>query len=97
MGLTSYNLTRVRPVVDESALERTSGAQINWAAITADSDGAKRVKAGTVVSRRSDGLVEPRAVSKTLTSVVVSSNVADRKSTRLNSSHEFVSRMPSSA
>lgn len=76
MGLTSYNLTRVRPVVDESALERTSGAQINWAAITADSDGAKRVKAGTVVSRRSDGLVEPRAVSKTLTSVVVSSNVA---------------------
>jgi len=76
MGLTSYNLTRVRPVVDESSLERMPGAQINWAAITADADGAKRVKAGTVVSRRADGLVEPRSFSKTLTSVVVNTNVA---------------------
>ena len=76
MGLTSFNLTRVRPVVDESSLERMPGAQINWAAITADADGAKRVKAGTVVSRRSDGLVEPRSFSKTLTSVVVNTNVA---------------------
>ena len=29
--------------------------------------------------------------------VVTDSNVRDRKSTRLNSSHEWISRMPSSA
>ena len=30
-------------------------------------------------------------------SIIIGSILADRKSTRLNSSHEFVSRMPSSA
>ena len=28
---------------------------------------------------------------------IIANNIEDRKSTRLNSSHEFVSRMPSSA
>lgn len=72
----SYNLTRVRAVVDESSLERTPGGQINWAVLTAESDGAKRAKGGLVVSRRADGQLEPRSYSQTLTSVVVSSNVA---------------------
>jgi hypothetical protein len=76
MALTSYSLSRVRAVVDESSLERVMGAQIDWASITADADGAKRVKAGTVVSRKADGKVQPRSFTLTLTSVVVASNVA---------------------
>lgn len=76
MGLNTYYLTRARAIVDETSLERTEGAKINWSAVTADSDGAKRVKAGTVVSRRSDGKVEPRSYALTLTSVVVAANVA---------------------
>ena len=76
MALTSYSLSRVRAVVDESSLERVMGAQIDWASITADADGAKRVKAGTVVSRKADGMVQPRSFTLTLTSVVVASNVA---------------------
>jgi hypothetical protein len=76
MALTSYSLTRARAIVDESSLERLPGAQIDWASITADADGAKRVKAGTVVSRMASGKVQPRSFALTLTSVVVSSNVA---------------------
>jgi hypothetical protein len=76
MALTSYSLSRVRAVVDESSLERLPGAQIDWASITADADGAKRVKAGTVVSRKTDGKVQPRSFTLTLTSVVVATNVA---------------------
>lgn len=76
MALTNYTLGRIRAVVDESSLERLSGAQIDWASITADADGAKRVKAGTVVSRKADGKVQPRSYTQTLTSVVVASNVA---------------------
>ena len=37
------------------------------------------------------------SVSFTFGMMAVSNGVPDRKSTRLNSSHEFVSRMPSSA
>jgi hypothetical protein len=76
MALTSYSLSRVRAVVDESSLERTPGAQIDWAVVTADADGAKRLKAGAVVSRKADGKVQPRSYALTLTSVVVASNVA---------------------
>jgi hypothetical protein len=76
LTLTNYSLSRSRAVVDESSLERTPGAQIDWASITADADGAKRVKAGTVVSRKADGKVQPRSFTLTLTSVVVTSNVA---------------------
>jgi hypothetical protein len=76
MPLTSYSLSRVRAVVDESSLERVMGAQIDWASVTADADGAKRVKAGTVVSRKADGKVQPRSYTQTLTSVSVTSNVA---------------------
>ena len=43
MALTSYDLSRARPVVDESSLERSPGAQIDWADITAGADGVKRV------------------------------------------------------
>ena len=46
MPLTSYPLSRARAIVDESSLERNNGAQIDWPSITADADGAKRVKAG---------------------------------------------------
>lgn len=76
MALTTSYLSRVRPVVDESSLERTPGAQIDWSVITADSDGAKRLKAGTIVSRMASGKVQPRSYTLTLTSVVVASNVA---------------------
>jgi len=76
MALTSYDLSRVRPVVDESSLERTPGAQIDWADITAGSDGMKRVIQGTVMSRKASGKLTPRSTSITLTSVVVASNVA---------------------
>lgn len=73
---TSSNFTRVRPVVDESSLERMNGAQVDFTPITADADGAKRVRAFTVVSRKADGKVVPRSVSTTLTSLVVATNVA---------------------
>lgn len=76
MGLTSYNLTRVRPVVDESSLERSSGAQINWAAITADADGAKRVKAGAVVSRTAAGKLQPRSYTQSITSIAALNGTA---------------------
>lgn len=85
MSLTSYSLTRVRPVLDESSLERTTGVQIDWASITADADGAKRVKAGAVMSRMASGKVQPRSYALTLTSVVVASNVA----TATKASHGF--------
>jgi hypothetical protein len=76
LALTNYALSRVRAVVDESSLERNPGAQIDWAVITADADGAKRLKAGSIVSRKADGKVQPRSYTLTLTSVVVASNVA---------------------
>jgi hypothetical protein len=76
MGLTTYALSRVRGVADESSLERAGGHQIDWTAITADADGEKRVTGLTVMGRRASGLLVPRAIAKTLTSVVVASNVA---------------------
>lgn len=76
MPLTSYSLTRARAIVDESSLERTPGAQIDWSVITADADGAKRVKAGAVVSRMASGKVQPRAYAQSITSLSVTSNVA---------------------
>jgi hypothetical protein len=76
MPLTSYSFSRARAIVDESSLERNPGAQIDWSVITADADGAKRVKAGTVVSRMASGKVQPRSYALTLTSVSVTSNVA---------------------
>ena len=38
-----------------------------------------------------------KSVSKVFEKVATAGNVSDRKSTRLNSSHEWISRMPSSA
>jgi hypothetical protein len=76
LTLTNYSLSRSRAVVDESSLERMNGLQIDWASITADADGAKRLKAGTIVSRKADGKVQPRSFTQTLTSVSVTSNVA---------------------
>lgn len=76
MGLTNYTLSRARAIADESSLERLPGAQIDWSVITADADGAKRVKAGTVVSRTAAGKVQPRAYQQSITSVVVAANVA---------------------
>lgn len=76
MGLTNYALSRVRGVADESSLERAGGHQIDWSTITAGSDGEKRVTGLTVMGRRASGLLVPRAFAKTLTSVVVASNVA---------------------
>lgn len=76
MGLTTYVLSRVRGVADESSLERAGGHQIDWTAITADADGEKRVTGLTVMGRRANGKLVPRSFSKTLTSVVVASNVA---------------------
>lgn len=76
MPLTTYSFSRARAIADESSLERTPGAQIDWSVITADADGAKRVKAGAVVSRMASGKVQPRAYAQSITSVVVTSNVA---------------------
>ena len=74
MGLTTTNLTRLRPYADESSLERIGGHQINWAAVTAV-NGVKQLKAGTVVGKKA-GKAQPCATSVTLTSVVVATNVA---------------------
>ena len=41
--------------------------------------------------------VEIKACPQNVGDTQLSTSLADRKSTRLNSSHEFVSRMPSSA
>lgn len=76
MGLTTYALSRVRGVADESSIERAGGHLIDWSLITAEADGEKRVKGLTVMGRKVDGKLVPRSVAKTLTSVVVSSNVA---------------------
>lgn len=76
MPLTTNYLTRARAIVDETSLERTPGVQIDWASITADADGAKRVKAGTVLSRMASGKAQPRSFSQSITSLSVTSNVA---------------------
>ena len=44
-----------------------------------------------------DKLETPEAIQKALADALLETLQPDRKSTRLNSSHEFVSRMPSSA
>lgn len=77
MGLTTTQLTRLRPYADESSLERLGGHQIDWSAVTlTDADTTKYVKAGTVVGRTAAGLLQPRAYSAAPTSIAVSSNVA---------------------
>lgn len=76
MGLTTYNISRVRGVADESSIERAGGHLIDWDSVTAGADGAKRLIGLQVVSRRADGKLQPRSHSVTLTSVVVASNVA---------------------
>lgn len=76
MSLTTYVLSRVRGVADESSLERAGGHQIDWAAVTAGADGEKRVTGLTVMGRRVNGKLVPRSYALTLTSVVVASNVA---------------------
>lgn len=76
MGLITYRPSRVRGVVDESSIERAGGHLVDWASVTAGSDGAKRLTGLQVVSRRADGKLQPRSHAVTLTSVVVASNVA---------------------
>ena len=76
MSLTTYVLSRVRGVADESSLERAGGHQIDWAAVTAGADGEKRVTGLAVMGRRVSGKLVPRSYSVTLTSVVVAANVA---------------------
>ena len=49
------------------------------------------------VAIASAGLTVEVAIRKGLNLLLFNPNQTDRKSTRLNSSHEFVSRMPSSA
>ena len=44
-----------------------------------------------------NGSYSPNALEDALIEALNGKDIGDRKSTRLNSSHEFVSRMPSSA
>ena len=77
MPLTTRTLTTLRPVVDEASLERTTGAQVQWSRVTAtNADSAKIVRAFAVVGRTASGALVPRSVAATLTSVVVTANVA---------------------
>ena len=77
MPLVTTSLTKPRFVVDESSIERLGGALIDWASVTnLDADGKKYVPAGTVVSRKPDGSLQPRSFSQSITSVSVTSNVA---------------------
>jgi hypothetical protein len=77
MGLTTRTVATMRYVVDETSLERAGGHLIDWDSVTnTNADGTKHVEAGTVVSRTSAGLLQPRAFSVAPTSIVVSSNVA---------------------
>ena len=76
MGLTSYALSRVRGVADESSLERAGGHQIAWSLITADADLEKRVTQLTVVGKTAAGLLVPRSVTQTLTSLTIASGTA---------------------
>ena len=48
-------------------------------------------------ARLAEGVVALHAVGQVFQAMIRASGRVDRKSTRLNSSHEFVSRMPSSA
>lgn len=72
MGLTTTQLTRVRPYADESSLERMGGHQINWAAVTlTDADSKKYVKAGTVVGKTAAGLLTPRGATISISALAV--------------------------
>jgi hypothetical protein len=76
MGLTTTNLSRVRPYADEASLERAGGHQIDWTAVSlVDADSKKYVKAGTVMGKTAAGLLVPRGTTQTIT-VAVTSNVA---------------------
>ena len=56
--VTSYNLGRPKFVADEgSVMLLGTGAQIDWATVTADADGIKRLSAGTILHRAGDGTV----------------------------------------
>jgi hypothetical protein len=57
----SYNLGRPKFVADEgSVMLLGTGAQIKWAAVTAGSNGIKKLPAGTLVYRDpATGLIEP--------------------------------------
>ncbi len=72
-----------------------NGLQIDWASITADADGAKRLKAGTIVSRKADGKVQPRSYTQTLTGVSVTSKWPRRP--RWRTATASASRSPSRA
>lgn len=76
MALNTYNLSRIRGVIDESSLERAGGHQIDWSTVTAGADGEKRVVGLAVMGRRVSGQLVPRSFALTLTSVVVATNVA---------------------
>ena len=56
----------------------------------------KKILLAVVLAVFTGGLVRAQEVKDTLT-LTLDKALEDRKSTRLNSSHEFVSRMPSSA
>jgi hypothetical protein len=81
MGLTSYVLSRVRGVADESSLERAGGHLIDWAAITADADGEKRVTGLTVMGRKADGKLVPRAKTIAISALSIAGSVATATST----------------
>jgi len=80
MGWT--NTTRVSQngaVVDPQSVVLNSGRQVDWAKVSTsfqNSEGNKAIPALKVVSETLDGKIVPRATTTTLTSVVVSSNVA---------------------
>ncbi|HEU4327446.1 MAG TPA: hypothetical protein VFS21_30185 [Roseiflexaceae bacterium] len=76
MGLTTYTPTRLRAVVDETSIERLGGANIDWASVTADSEGKKTILAGTVMSAKANGQLQPRSYTVTPSAVAVASNVA---------------------
>lgn len=75
--MPNRTITTLRPVVDESSLERTNGGLIAWANVSAvTADALKTVPAFTVVGKKASGELVPRASTILLTSVSVTSNVA---------------------
>lgn len=81
MSLTTYALTRVRGVADESSIERAGGHLVDWSQITADADGKKRVTGLTVVGRTAAGKLVPRSKTISISALTVADGVATATST----------------